>query len=80
MSGSLDDFSAERARLQALVLEKGTQTTKRFYNLDGAAYRDGALPSRTKELLDVALIVGGSIVIPHLRRAYGRLEELFPTA
>ncbi len=113
MSGNLDDFAAERARLQALVMDKGTQTTKRFFNLDGAAYRDGALTSRTKELLgltasavlrcddcinyhlmqakeagwnaaeirealDVSLIVGGSIVIPHLRRAYGMLEELFP--
>ena len=115
MSGSLDEFAAERARLQALVMEKGTVTTKRFFNLDGAAYRDGALPARTKELLglaasavlrcddcvnyhlmqakeagwsaaevrealDVGLIVGGSIVIPHLRRAYGRIEELYGPA
>lgn len=115
MSGNLDDFQAERARLQALVLEKGTTTTKRFFNLDGAAYRDGALPAKTKELLglaasavlrcddcinyhllqskeagcsaaelretlDVSLIVGGSIVIPHLRRAYGRIEELYGPA
>jgi ribonuclease HI len=115
MSGTLDDFAAERGRLQALVLEKGSQTTKRFFNLDGAAYRDGALSAKQKELLglvasavlrcddcinyhllqsrdagwsaeelrealDVALVVGGSIVIPHLRRAYGRLEELYPAA
>jgi hypothetical protein len=25
----------------------------------------------------VALVVGGSIVIPHLRRAYALLEELY---
>ena len=48
MSGTLDDFAAERARLQALVLEKGSLTTKRFFNLDAAAYRDGALPANTK--------------------------------
>lgn len=28
------------------------------------------------ELFSVALVVGGSIVIPHLRRAMARLEEL----
>lgn len=104
-------FEAERARLNELVLRHGSQTTKRFFNLDGAAYRDGALTRRTKELLglvasavlrcddciqyhlitcaeagytrdemvealDVALLVGGSITIPHVRRAYGKLEEL----
>ncbi len=108
-----DEFAVERARLNELVLEKGTKTTKRFFNLDGAAYRDGELDARTKELLglvasavlrcddcilyhlmqardagwsaaqlrealDVALVVGGSIVIPHLRRAYGQLERLYP--
>lgn len=102
-------FEEERARLQELVLEKGTRTTKRFFNLDQAAYREGALSTRTKELLglvastvlrcddcityhliraqesgfsgdeirealDVALIVGGSITIPHVRRAYGEME------
>jgi AhpD family alkylhydroperoxidase len=29
------------------------------------------------EAFNVALIVGGSIVIPHLRRAAARMEELF---
>ncbi|MFQ5400111.1 MAG: carboxymuconolactone decarboxylase family protein [Anaerolineae bacterium] len=77
---------------------------KRFFNLDTAAYRDGPLDARTKELLglvastvlrcndcidyhliqcveagwsdeeivdalNVGLVVGGSIVIPHLRHA-----------
>lgn len=30
-----------------------------------------------EESLNVALVVGGSIVIPHLRRAYELLEELY---
>jgi len=30
-----------------------------------------------EEALNVALIVGGSIVIPHLRRAYALLGELY---
>jgi AhpD family alkylhydroperoxidase len=88
----------------------GTLVTRRFFNLDGKTYEDGALPSKTKELLglvasmvlrcddciayhidqcvkagvkdeelweafDVALIVGGSIVIPHLRRGVEFLDE-----
>jgi AhpD family alkylhydroperoxidase len=93
------------------ILESGHVGIKRFFRLDTAAYEDGALPARTKELLglvasgvlrcndcvdyhlircveaaysdeeihdalNVALIVGGSIVIPHLRHAYETLEML----
>lgn len=111
MSDSFEAYQAERARLTELVLAKGSKTTKRFFNLDTATYREGLLPARTKELLglvasavlrcddciryhldralaegwskdevrealDVALIVGGSITIPHVRRAYGDLEEM----
>jgi AhpD family alkylhydroperoxidase len=84
---------------------------KRFFNLDSAAYRDGPLDGRTKELLglaasavlrcndcidyhliqcvelgwsdeelldalNVALVVGGSIVIPHLRHAVETIDLL----
>jgi AhpD family alkylhydroperoxidase len=84
---------------------------KRFFRLDAAAYEDGALSGKTKELvglvastvlrcndcidyhlgqcvkagysdaelhdaLNVALVVGGSIVIPHLRHAYETMELL----
>jgi len=97
-------FRALRERQNALVLDTGTLVTRRFFALDSAAYRDGALPGLTKEMLglvaslvlrcddcvtyhlircrdlgatraqivealDVGLVVGGSIVIPHLRRA-----------
>ena len=83
----------------------------RFFNLDTAAYRDGALDGRTKELLglvasavlrcndcidyhlgqcveagwndeelldalNVALVVGGSIVIPHMRHAVETIDAL----
>jgi ribonuclease HI len=41
------------------------------------AYRLGAPRAEQEESLNVALIVGGSIVIPHLRRAYELLEELY---
>lgn len=40
-------------------------------------YRLGATRGQLQETLNVALMVGGSIVIPHLRRAYAVLEELY---
>jgi len=41
------------------------------------AYRLGVPRTEQEEALNVALVVGGSIVIPHLRRAYELLEELY---
>jgi AhpD family alkylhydroperoxidase len=111
MGEKIDAFETFRSEMNAAILEKGTRETKRFFNLDGAVYQDGALPAKTKELLglvgsmvlrcndcityhvlqcrergvtseelaeafDVALIVGGSIVIPHLRHARAILNEL----
>ncbi len=108
---SLEEFREERSEGQALLMETEHLGLKRFLRLDTAAYEDGALSSRTKELLglaasmvlrcndcvdyhleqcvkagygrdeivdalNVALIVGGSIVIPHLRHAMFTLEEL----
>jgi AhpD family alkylhydroperoxidase len=106
----LDDYEARRQRLNARILdEKNHLGIKRFFNLDTAAYRDGALDGKTKELLglvasavlrcndcidyhllqcteagwteaeiddalNVALVVGGSIVIPHLRHAVETLD------
>jgi AhpD family alkylhydroperoxidase len=104
-------FIVERQAANGIVLAQDHLGIKRFFNLDESAYRDGALPGRTKELcglvaslvlrceecvdyhlvqcrkagwseqdivdaLNVALVVGGSIVIPHLRHAVGTLHEL----
>jgi ribonuclease HI len=41
------------------------------------AYRLGVNRAEQEESLNVALVVGGSIVIPHLRRAYELLAELY---
>ena len=41
------------------------------------AYRLGATRAEQEEALNVSLIVGGSIVVPHLRRAYELLAELY---
>lgn len=41
------------------------------------SYRLGATRDEQQETLNVALVVGGSIVIPHVRRAYELLTELY---
>ena len=41
------------------------------------AYRLGVTRAEQEESLNVALVIGGSIVIPHLRRAYELLEEMY---
>lgn len=40
-------------------------------------FEEGVTREQFFEAFNVALIVGGSIVIPHLRRAAARMEELF---
>ncbi|MFZ0389131.1 MAG: carboxymuconolactone decarboxylase family protein [Calditrichia bacterium] len=109
---SAAEFQSERSRLNEIVMKYAGLTTKRFFSLDGQAYRDnGVLPVKTKEMmglvaslvlrcddcvkyhiircreeavsdaeleeaLSIALVVGGSITIPHLRRAWDTWEEL----
>ena len=41
------------------------------------SFRLGASRAEQEEALNVAVIVGGSIVVPHLRRAYALLTELY---
>jgi ribonuclease HI len=41
------------------------------------SYRLGATRAEIEESLNVATVVGGTIVVPHLRRAYQLLEELY---
>ena len=41
------------------------------------SYRLGATRPEQEEAINVALVVGGSIVVPHLRRAYELLTELY---
>lgn len=38
----------------------------------------GVTRAEFEEAFSVGLIVGGSIVIPHLRRAYARMDEVLP--
>ncbi len=41
------------------------------------SYRLGATRTEQEEAINVALVTGGSIVIPHIRRAYELLGELY---
>ena len=41
------------------------------------SYRLGATRAELEESINVGLVVGGSIVVPHLRRAYELLAELY---
>lgn len=109
--GIVETFQTERAELNDLVMTYAGLGTKRFYSLDGQAYRAGALSAKTKELLGlvasfvlrcddcikyhvircheegvsdqeleealfIGLLVGGSITIPHQRRAFQAWHEL----
>ena len=111
MAKDIDGFRSYRKRMNERIFESEHLGIKRFFNLDSAAYRDGALDGRTKELLglvasavlrcndcidyhldqcvevgwsdeeiqdalNVALVVGGSIVIPHLRHAFDTIDQL----
>jgi AhpD family alkylhydroperoxidase len=110
-SNRFQQFRERRKAQNEKVLNLDHLGIKRFFNMDSNTYRDGALDTKTKELLglvastvlrcndcidyhleqcaktgsnkaeivdalNVALIVGGSIVIPHLRHAVETLEFL----
>lgn len=110
---TIDEFQVYRRKMNEKILGTHHKEITRFFNLDTAVYREGALPPKTKELLGlvastvlrcndcityhiiqcrdtgvtreefcdalaVALIVGGSITIPHLRHAFHVLDEVMP--
>ncbi|MDD3050080.1 MAG: carboxymuconolactone decarboxylase family protein [Candidatus Cloacimonetes bacterium] len=107
----VEEFIRTRENLNEIVMDFAKKDIKRFFNLDTSVYKEGALDSKTKEMLgliaslvlrcddcisyhlnqchkagvtseeleelfSVGLIVGGSIVIPHLRRAISFWQEL----
>jgi len=111
MPNLIEDFNDYRTRMNKVILGKDNLVMKRLWNLDTNTYEDGALDSKTKEMLGlvasmvlrcddcikyhlgkcfelginttqvyeifaVANIVGGTIVIPHTRRAAEYWEEL----
>lgn len=115
MTHRFEEFREKRLKGNAKMLETDSLLTKRFVSLDKQAYKDGALPADTKELLGlvasmvlrcndcidyhletsvkmgftkeqvdeaigIAMLVGGSIVIPHARHAAESLEFLYQEA
>ena len=51
MSKTVQQFKEEREQLNEIVLARNNLDIKRFFALDSAVYRDGALDGKTKELL-----------------------------
>ncbi|NCS90423.1 MAG: alkylhydroperoxidase [Ignavibacteria bacterium CG2_30_36_16] len=47
-----------------------------FYHID-RAITEGATREELHETFNIALIIGGSIVIPHLRYAFEVMDEIF---
>ncbi len=111
MSENIKEFNDYRERMNEVILSKNNKVMKRLWNLDTNTYEEGALNTKTKEMLGlvasmvlrcddcikyhlgkvhdlgvttdevyeifaVANIVGGTIVIPHTRRAAEFWEEL----
>lgn len=107
----VEEFNHYRTMMNEKIMEADNKVIKRLFNLDTNAYAEGALETKTKELLGLACsmvlrcddcvkyhlgkcytlgfskeeiyeafaianLVGGTIVIPHLRRAVEYWEEL----
>ena len=106
-----DEFRAYRKKMNEKILASDNLELKRFFALDSAVYREGALSAKNKELMGlvastvlrcndcilyhveqcaktgvsqtefheamaIALTVGGSITIPHLRYAFEMREKI----
>ena len=68
---------AKYKELMGLVISAGLRCDDCIYYHVVQSFRVGATRQEQEESLNVALVVGGSIVIPHLRRAYNLLAELY---
>lgn len=108
---SVEQFNQYRSEMNEKILASENKVIKRIFNLDTNAFSDGALDTKTKEMLglvssmvlrcddciqyhlgkcyennlsdeevfevfSIANLVGGTIVIPHLRRAVDYWEQL----
>ncbi len=102
---NVEEFKKERERLNRIIMDYSSTSTKRFFALDTQVYSEGKIPAKYKELMglvgsivlrcddcilyhlircfeeevtddeiveavDIALIIGGSITIPHIRRLF----------
>lgn len=111
MGKLVKEFNDYRERMNEKILSANNKSLKRLFSLDTLTYQEGALDTKTKEMLglaasmvlrcddcikyhlekcweqnvtseeifevfSVANLVGGTIVIPHTRRAVEYWEEL----
>lgn len=51
MHSKVTEFNEYRSKMNEKIFEQKNLTLNRFFNLDGHAYEEGALPAKTKELL-----------------------------
>ena len=70
-------LSAKTKELMGLVASAVLRCDDCIFYHAIQAYRLGVPRLEQEEALNVAMVVGGSIVIPHMRRAYELLEELY---
>lgn len=111
MSSPIQEFNDYRERMNNVILSEDNLVLKRLFNLDAQAYKENAIPAKTKEMLGLVAslvlrcddciryhlikcldhgltrnelfeilaignIVGGTIIIPHTRRAVEFWETL----
>ncbi|APA65300.1 MAG: carboxymuconolactone decarboxylase family protein [Maribacter dokdonensis] len=72
-AGALDVKTKELLGLVASTVLRCDDCVK--YHLE-SSYKEGVSKEEVMETLSIATLVGGTIVIPHLRRAYEYWEEL----
>ncbi|WP_339841823.1 carboxymuconolactone decarboxylase family protein [uncultured Maribacter sp.] len=72
-AGALDVKTKELLGLVASTVLRCDDCVK--YHLE-SSYKEGVSKEEVMETLAIATLVGGTIVIPHLRRAYEYWEEL----
>ena len=71
--GTLDVKTKELLGLVASAVLRCDDCVR--YHIEGAS-NAGANPEEIKETLGIATLIGGTIVTPHLRRAYEYLDAL----
>ena len=111
LPNKVQEFNDYRQKMNDKILSDDNKVIKRIFNLDTNTFKEGHLPTKTKELLglvasavlrcddcvqyhlesamkngvskeemmetmSIATLVGGTIVIPHLRRAVEYWELL----
>ena len=77
MEGALDVKTKELLGLVASAVLRCDDCIK--YHLE-TAYKNGVTKEEMMEAMGIATLVGGTIVVPHLRRAYEFWEALEETA